>query len=97
MQLQLDSQRTIRVGISHVSEQKTVKGEPVVIRGTKVWLSDNIGTYEATTLCSPQDNFSKRVGRRLAANRLLRLLDRKIYDKHDRHKIFSVICPEYGK
>src|SRR5436305_15193261 len=71
-------------------------------RSTAIVLTDRChrglrdGYIEVRSICKENkgDNFSKREGRRRAANTLLKRL-RSLYSKADRRAIFQAVCPEY--
>ncbi len=76
----------------------------IKVRATEVWVKDTAGNQiaQAIAKCSPMDNFCKRTGRRIAAQRLLAQLREKDPTgypawKEDRKAIFQTICPEYFK
>ncbi len=77
------------VGVAHIVDEGK--------RGTKVWYAPAGGLkIEAVAMCSKGDNFSKRVGRRLAADRLLaKMRQRPTIPVEDRRIVFQAICPEY--
>jgi hypothetical protein len=71
-------------------------------RSTAIMLTDrnhadlSEGYLKVRSVCKENkgDNFSKREGRRRAANTLLKRL-RSLYSKADRRAIFQAVCPEY--
>jgi len=66
------------------------------LRSTHVRLTLEDGTdFAARSITKPPDQFCKRVGRRLAANRLLQNIREILPSKADRRTIFKMICPEY--
>lgn len=94
MKLKLASGEEIRVGVTHKFKDKRGR------RGTKVWLrheGEGEGV-EVVAVCSTQDNFSKSVGRRLAAHQMLELLrnEEPRLTKADRRAVFEAVCPEYA-
>jgi hypothetical protein len=93
MKLQLPSGAEVRVGISHFPY-----GENPTKRATRVWLRQTDGQeLQAESICKSPDNFSKAIGRRLAANHLLRKIRQKgLFSKADRREIFFCVCPEFS-
>lgn len=45
--------------------------------------------------CSPNDQFNRAKGRKIAATRMLSTLRYNGYSREDRRKVFDAICPEY--
>ena len=92
MKVELSGKAEAIVGVAHITDEK---GR----RGTKAWLVMPGGQkdYHAVAMCSSHDNFCKRTGRRLAADRLLSKLrlQHEEMTREDRQIIFSTICPEY--
>ena len=106
MKLRLPSGKEVRVWVkheaafynSHINEWR---------RGTSVYYEDGTFTTGALSLCRPPDQFCKAVGRRLAANKLLRNLraDNVVcrpymaveIGKRDRRALFLAINPQFGK
>lgn len=89
-----DSGRQVTLGVFHEDAQVdlAIQG-PVVCRTTRVRLTMNPGPeVEVRSVCSPNDNFCRREGRRVAASKLLRGLR---MSKADKRAIFQLICPEY--
>jgi hypothetical protein len=69
--------------------------EPFLCRSTLVTLQvEDIKTV-GFSVCKHPDNFSKRMGRKLAANNLLRKLREDGWSKDDRKTVFQAVCPEY--
>lgn len=90
MRMKIDGDE-VTVGVAHITKKN---GQ----RGTQAWLRVDGGTtLEGKAMCSLSDNFNKRVGRRLAANRLLeKVREKGLFEKKDRKAIFQAICPEYA-
>lgn len=51
----------------------------------------------AKALCSPQDQFAYKEGRRICAMRLLKAMRVLGYRREDRKTVFDAICPEFTK
>ena len=66
-------------------------------RATRVHLTAPQGSFEVASLCHPNDQFCKAVGRKTAANKLLALLKENEFNKADRKQVFHAVCPEYSK
>jgi hypothetical protein len=86
----------------HIAEQEALLrvrhvGIPGTVRGTKVELRmENGETLSAEAICSANDQFNRRVGRKLAASRLLsRMRDTRKFSAVERERVFKSICPEY--
>ena len=47
--------------------------------------------------CHPKDQFSRRVGRRLVADRVLADMREHGFSKEDRKVVFEKLCPEFGE
>ena len=97
MKLTLKDGRLIDVKVFHVRRERAGQ----MCRGTEVVVLDGQYRYSEAALCSPKDNFSKRVGRKLAVTRLLDGLRRSTwtnndFTKEDRRDIFKVVCPEFN-
>jgi len=87
MKITLKDGKEARVGCAHVIG---AKGK----RGTKVWFEKDQQLTAQTAWCSLEDNFSKKIGRKLAVGRLINHLRYQL-EKEDRRLIFNSICPEY--
>lgn len=93
-----------KVGVRHTvvnapaSHSLPIPGAyPKKRRATVAWLRIGEGVeVEATSICAPNDPFSKAFGRRASANRLLHLLKPLGLTKEDRKAVFTAICPEYN-
>lgn len=111
-----DSNRLVKLDLQHVPMVLTCQcGTDTFeqeVRGTKVVLTfpDRGDVFEAFSVCKPPDNFSRKVGRRLATNHLLARLRKRerelvmmgthgmgYCDKAVRRVIFATLCPEYTK
>ena len=96
IKVKLTDEREVRVYIQH-EKAGLVRDS----RATVVKVVDGSRETYAASVCSVVDNFCKRVGRRIAATRLLATLlaDTKSasasYCKEDRCRIFNAVCPEY--
>jgi hypothetical protein len=70
-------------------------------RVTTVWIKDvatDVLLSTASAFCSPKDNFCKRTGRKLAAERLIRAAWAKgVSVKADRRAVMEALCPEFFK
>ncbi len=99
MLIRLPDGSELRLGVNHIRDKH---GR----RGTKVWIrtSDGMVNREVFAMCSEQDNFCKRTGRKLAADRLLKLLRweeltcgelREYTRKPIRRQLFKAVCPEF--
>lgn len=88
MKIQFSDGREMKVGCYHTKQ--------VFPRETWVYLKDlKTGvTMEAFSRCSPKDNFCKRVGRKIAACKLLDALRQVGLGKEDRGKVFRALCPD---
>lgn len=87
-----------KVRIFHTTTEK--EGEER--RCTKVQLSVGRRTFKAVSVCNPSDNFSKKLGRRYAANKLLETCRKNAYlaenlTREDRRAIFMAVCPEFSR
>lgn len=96
-----------RVQIHHTSKEvsvETLKGytpppgqSKVLVRATDVRLVAGDGwKCEVTAYCSPLDNFCRLTGRRVAAEKLIGVLNDLDWAKEDRREVFRTICPEYA-
>lgn len=84
----LSDGRWVGVSINHL---------PGYPRRTTVALrADGSSLVEATARCSLQDNFCRRTGRKIAANKLLAVMRNRFYPKVDRESVFQAIYPEYS-
>lgn len=98
----LSDGRFLRIGVQHNESDGAPlmftinrKGREVDVRGTRVRVSSDDGVNaEAVATCSPNDNFSKAEGRRIAVTKLLRN-ELRFYSKEDKRKVFENVCPEF--
>lgn len=51
--------------------------------------------FIATVTCSRQDKFDGRIGRKLACEKLLRMIDLRFLTKEDRAAIWAAVLPEH--
>lgn len=99
MKLQLSTGAEFRVGLRYSWETVAFEFPTRHImqcRVTTAYLRNllDANTVEVKVTCSPQDQFCKRTGRKLAANRLLASLKAIGLPKEDRRKVFQALCPE---
>ena len=88
--------REAKLVIMHSAAVRYPDGTPMP-RSTSVFLSVDGATVSTSSTCSPEDQFCRRVGRRLAAQRLLaRLREQNVLAKEDREAVFWRICPEFS-
>lgn len=96
------------VDVHHIDSKITLGGVETPCRATKITLeipnakaAETNSTpliAETFTYCSPQEQFSRREGRRRAVDRLLKLTkDMNYFDKTQRGQLFRQVCPEYFK
>lgn len=98
MIIKLPSGVEIKLGVHHCHFR--LPNVVPLLRGMKITITFPDGAdIEGSSICKPPDQFCKRTGRRLAANRLLAGLRRspQVLHKADRKAIFAAICPEYFK
>ncbi len=100
--------REVIIGVRHGEQlmsweyDDTMEGACVSLRCTDVWVKEKVSGVkiaEANAVCSITDNFCKKVGRRIAASRLiakLKAMGCQWLSKANRKAIFQSICPEYG-
>jgi len=99
MKTVLPSGAKIQIGVHHCDDVAISSYPNQLLRGTRVRLTllDTGVEFNGGSVCKPPDVFSKRDGRRHAANSLLRNVKDHIVSKEDRRFIFVTICPEYKK
>lgn len=93
--IKLSSGCEVKVGVRHGTDVNGKRFTEVVVRDLD---KDAPPFAWAIAMCSEGDNFCKRVGRKLAAKRLLEKLrkGRLGYVKNDLAQVFYAICPEFG-
>lgn len=84
---------------THYNNDDTLehKGEVKHCRSTEISLTIGEDTYTGKSICSPLDQFCRRTGRRLAANRLLKSMKDANVSKQIRKEAFQAICPEFAE
>lgn len=95
MRLNLSSGQEAHLRIKYILPELPNAG-----RITLVSLNTSDRIFYASTRCSPQDRFERKVGRKIAAERLLeRLRNEAFYtiSKEDRARIFELACPEFKR
>lgn len=96
MKATLPSGRAVQLGVHHLKNEKIV--DRTEYTGTLVRLTLEGGKeFTGNSILKPPDVFCKRMGRRCAANSLLRRIKVELTSKMDRKFIFDKICPEYTK
>lgn len=81
-----------RLGIYHRNIEKDGKTR----RGTEVIVDLPNGEQITTfAICSDNDRFTRKMGRKVAAERLLNIMRNKGVSYEDRRTVFQKICPEY--
>ena len=90
------------VDVHHIDSKITLGGVETACRATKNAKAAQSNSTpliaETFTYCSPQEQFSRREGRRRAADRLLKLTKAmNFFDKTQRGQLFRQVCPEYFK
>jgi len=97
MKKTLPSGIDVQLGVHHVDDLELDSFPGQKLRGTKVRLTVSGQDYTGYSVCKPPDAFNKRMGRRCAANSLLRHIREVLPSKVDRKAVFGLICPEYQK
>jgi hypothetical protein len=84
-----------RLGIFHKDYPHPIK-EGVTRRGTEVLLDLPNGTQvQAVAICNENDRFTRAMGRKIAASRLLSTLRGMGIAYEDRKTLFKKICPQF--
>lgn len=93
----LSSGEKARVRIQH--GLVTHPGSGAMRRGTTVKLTVGNRRFVFDSVCHPGDNFCRRTGRRLAADKMVRRCRTaegflNTLTKEDRRQLFRAVCPE---
>jgi hypothetical protein len=104
MRVKLSNGKNVNVVVAHENVNEYVElyrgkdgamGLDMDCRSTRVTLHDGPAEVTVRAVCDPRDNFCKALGRKKAANRLMRTMKRYAFSKEDRKIVFQAVCPEY--
>jgi hypothetical protein len=94
MHLTLSDGREAKVWVTHTPYEEAAAHDGIRVTHIEVETADSV--YAADAVCSKKDQFQRSTGRRLAAIRLLKVLQKFGWNKADRQAVFRRICPEYA-
>lgn len=112
MLLNLQDGAEVRVTIKHHRDETGIPYKTTVFLehtkkvqkfyGFTLYTFDDIyglpDALEAEAECSPEDQFSYKIGRKICANRLLEQMRELRYPKEDRRTVFNALCfPKRGE